>query len=107
MGIIVNETEMFQEWLSKLEKKDNPKYSKITSRLLRLRKYGHFGDKKQLDDNLFELRGLGRHVFRIYYVHESENTILALTGGDKSTQKEDILKAKELIRELTEDTDED
>ena len=107
MGIIVNETEMFQEWLSKLKKKDNPKYSKIISRLRRLRTSGHFGDKKQIDDHLFELRGLGRHVFRIYYVHESENTILALTGGDKSTQKEDILKAKELIRELTEDTDED
>ena len=27
MGIIVNETEMFQEWLSKLKKKDNPKQS--------------------------------------------------------------------------------
>ena len=97
---------MFQEWLSKLNKNE-PKYSKITSRLRRIATSGHFGDKKQIDDHLFELRGHGRHVFRIYYVHESENTILALTGGDKSTQKEDILKAKELIRELTEDTDED
>ncbi|MBO6036054.1 MAG: type II toxin-antitoxin system RelE/ParE family toxin, partial [Acetobacter sp.] len=59
--------------------------------------------KKQIDDNLFELRGHGRQVFRIYYMHKSENTIIALTGGDKSTQKEDIL----LIRELIEAADED
>lgn len=57
---------MFQEWLSKLNK----------------------------DDHLFDLRGHGRQVFRIYYMHKSENIIIALTGGDKSTQKEDILKAK-------------
>ena len=106
MEIIVIETEMFQEWLSKLNKNE-PKYSKIISRLRRLRTSGHFGDKKQIDDHLFELRGHGRQVFRIYYMHKSENIIIALTGGDKSTQKEDILKAKELIRELTEDTDED
>ena len=91
MGIVIKiiETKLFQEWLSKLNKNE-PKYSKITSRLRRLTTSGHFWDKKQIDDHLFELRGHGRQVFRIYYMHKSENIIIALIGGDKSTQKEDI-----------------
>ena len=38
--------------------------------------------------------------YRIYYTVRNETIVFLLAGGDKSSQREDIKKAKELIKEL-------
>jgi putative addiction module killer protein len=38
--------------------------------------------------------------YRVYYVRNGETVYLLLIGGDKSSQKRHIEKAKELAREL-------
>lgn len=39
--------------------------------------------------------------YRLYYTNENGNIIFLLIGGDKSTQQNDIEKAKEIKREYT------
>lgn len=38
--------------------------------------------------------------YRVYFVRRGETVIVLLAGGDKSTQKRDIERAKELARGL-------
>jgi len=38
--------------------------------------------------------------YRVYYVKQGEALVVLLAGGDKSTQKADIAKAKDLALEL-------
>ena len=38
--------------------------------------------------------------FRVYYTIQEHEFIFLLAGGDKSGQKKDIAKAKELLRQL-------
>jgi putative addiction module killer protein len=44
--------------------------------------------------------------YRIYYKDTGREIIIILCGGDKSTQQEDINKAKRLAREMEERDDE-
>lgn len=34
--------------------------------------------------------------YRVYYVQRGDEVVLLLCGGDKSTQEDDILRAKDL-----------
>lgn len=55
---------------------------------------GNLGDTKNLGDNLYELRLFFGSGYRIYYTIENDVLVILLSGGDKSTQAEDIKKAK-------------
>ena len=61
---------------------------------------GHFGDYKQIGSDLFELRFFFGSGLRIYYTIQSNKVVFLLVGGNKSTQKKDITKAKKLLAEL-------
>lgn len=63
---------------------------------------GFFGDRKTITANLFELRMFFGSGFRVYYTIQGQNIIFLLAGGDKSTQKNDIVKAKKLLNQLEE-----
>ena len=69
------------------------------ARLDRL-KNGNFGDFKRIDNNLFELRFFFGSGLRIYYTIRSEQVVLLLVGGDKSSQSKDIKHAKQILDEL-------
>lgn len=82
----------FAQWLESL--KDRKTQLKVIERLRRV-SLGNLGDYKFIDEGIFELRidyGAG---YRIYFGQEGNKIILLLSGGDKSTQKKDILQAKE------------
>ena len=68
------------------------------TRLDRL-KLGNFGDCKTISDGVSELRIHYGPGIRIYYAKTGNKVILLLCGGDKGSQKKDIDKAKEYLKD--------
>ncbi len=93
----LRKTEIFDRWFTKL--KDRSAKIKILARLDRVEN-GNFGDYKQIDKNLFELRIFFGPGYRIYYTIRGNTIVILLTGGKKATQSKDIEKAKALLNEL-------
>jgi putative addiction module killer protein len=62
---------------------------------------GTFGDQKSVGDGVFELRIDYGPEYRIFYYKMADAEIVVLLcGGDKRTQDEDIVKAKNIVKEL-------
>lgn len=93
----IKQTDVFSKWLFKL--KDIKGKVSILRRIERIRK-GNFGDYKGLGNEVSELRISVGAGYRVYYTIQNNEVVLLLVGGDKSSQKQDIQKAKELAREL-------
>jgi putative addiction module killer protein len=93
----IKQTGIFSRWLLKL--KDIKGKVSILRRIERVRK-GNFGDYKGLGDEISELRISVGAGYRIYYTVQNNEVVLLLVGGDKSSQKQDIQKAKKLAKEL-------
>lgn len=93
--MIVTKTEEFEKWFNKL--KDSKARSKIYTCIDRVAAQDHFGDCKPVRDGIFELRIHYGPGYRVYYTQRGEEIILLLIGGDKSTQKSDIEKAKKIL----------
>jgi putative addiction module killer protein len=85
----------FRLWLDDLEKSSR---SKIQARLFRV-ELGNLGNYKKLGDGVSELKIEFGPGFRVYFGEEDGQIILLLIGGDKSSQKKDIQKAKALWAE--------
>ena len=84
--MIINQTHEFEKWYKSF-KKDSKRFV-INKRLFNLR-LGLFGDHKDLNGNLFELRFFNKGLagLIIYYTIKSNGEILlSLSGGDKSSQ---------------------
>lgn len=61
---------------------------------------GNLGDIKSLGDGVSEMRvdiGAG---YRIYFTQREGIIIVLLAGGDKSSQRTDIRRAKKLAKEI-------
>ncbi len=86
----------FKEWLEELDAKTR---AIVRTRIDRVR-LGNFGDCKVLTDGegLSELRISFGAGYRVYFGRDGRALIILLTGGDKSSQKRDISKAKEYWR---------
>lgn len=61
---------------------------------------GNPGDVKPVGEGISELRIDYARGYRIYFLERGHQYVLLLLGGDKSSQDEDIVKAKALAREL-------
>ncbi len=83
-------------WLDSV--KDIKMQRRIKLRIERLDS-GNFGDYKYLCENLYELRLFFGQGYRIYYTIEENCIVILLIGGDKSTQADDIKKAKNYIKD--------
>lgn len=86
----------FSDWLLNL--KDSKGRAVIRARLERVR-LGNFGDCKSIGDGVNELRVAFGPGYRVYFGQDGTKLIVLLCGGDKSTQKRDIAKAKLLWME--------
>lgn len=93
----LEDTAEYRKWFKKL--KDATAKIKMLARLARVEN-GNFGDHKQVDRNLFELRFFFGPGYRIYYTVKGMQIVLLLVGGDKSSQTKDIETARSLINEL-------
>ena len=61
---------------------------------------GHFGDVAPVGQGVSELRIFYGPGYRVYFVQRNAVVVILLLGGDKSSQKADIAKAKEIARQL-------
>lgn len=93
----IETTSIFDKWFSQV--KDTKHRARILARIKRIQ-IGNFGDHKIVNTHLFELRFFFGPGFRIYYTIKGDRIVFLLTGGDKSTQKKDIEKAKGIMEEL-------
>ena len=74
---------------------------RIQARLTSVRA-GNFGDRKSVGDGVWELRLAFGPGYRIYYGEAGNTIVLILCGGDKSSQKRDIERAKNYWKEYKE-----
>ena len=89
----IRETTRFSEWLSGL--RDRQARARILVRITRLA-MGNPGDVRPVGGGVSELRLTYGPGYRIYYVQRGTELIVLLAGGDKSSQQQDIERAREL-----------
>ena len=92
----VRQTLLFRDWLDGL--KDRQAIKRIAQRIARLES-GLFGDTKFFD-GIGELRIDYGPGYRVYFIRRGDVLIVLLCGGDKSTQKKDIERARRLAKEV-------
>lgn len=83
----------FDKWLKQL--KDAKGKARIIARI-KSAQLGNLGDVKFVGDGIREMRIHYGPGYRVYFTQKGASLILLLIGGDKSSQKRDIQKAKKL-----------
>lgn len=96
----INRTEAFSAWLAGL--KDLKARAKIVVRIKQAGQ-GNFGDVKPVSDGVWEMRVHFGPGYHLYYAREGRTVYLLLSGGDKSTQKQDIKAAIAMWKQIQED----
>ena len=74
--------------------------AKILFRIHKIENDGHFGDCKSVGDGIREMRINFGKGYRVYFNEMDGKLIILLIGGEKSTQKKDIAKAREIWNKL-------
>jgi putative addiction module killer protein len=95
----VNATEEFTDWVSALT--DVKARAAIYLRIKRA-ELGNFGEYKVLDEGVSEMKVDVSPGYRVYFAREGRVTYLLLCGGDKSTQKADIKRARAMWKTIKE-----
>lgn len=86
----------FVEWLGSL--RDTQARAKIRNRLRRV-ELGNLGNYRSVGEGVCKLKIDYGPGYRVYFGQIGSTIVLLLCGGDKSTQEQDILKAKEYWRD--------
>jgi putative addiction module killer protein len=89
----------FEEWLNDL--RDIRARAKIRNRLKRVES-GNLGNYAGVGEGVCELKIDYGSGYRVYFGQIGSTVVLLLCGGDKSTQEQDILRAKEYWRDYEE-----
>ncbi|HEV2323400.1 MAG TPA: type II toxin-antitoxin system RelE/ParE family toxin [Terracidiphilus sp.] len=91
-------TDEFADWLSRL--RDRQARAKILARIDRLED-GNPGKTRSVGSGVVEMKIDFGPGYRVYYIQRGDELVLLLCGGDKSTQDDDILCAKDLAARWT------
>jgi putative addiction module killer protein len=94
--IEVRRTPAFLKWLRGL--RDIRARARIQIRIDRL-SLGNPGDVKPIGEGVTEMRIDYGSGYRVYFARRGGSLVLLLCGGDKTTQDDDIARAKALARE--------
>jgi putative addiction module killer protein len=92
-------TAEFDAWISGL--RDRIGQRQVLARLARL-SLGHWGDCKPVGGEVTELRIDAGPGYRVYCWKDGATIVVALGGGDKSSQARDISRAQEMVQLLKE-----
>ncbi len=95
--IEILKTDVFENWFYSL--KDRKAKVVIDIRLSRLLN-NNFGDVSPVGEGVSELRINYGPGYRVYLIKKGNTVVILLCGGNKTTQKSDIVKAKLLAKEL-------
>lgn len=90
-------TQEFDRWLSRL--RDQRAKARIAARLVSAEK-GNLGDVSSIGSGISEMRIHYGPGYRVYFTLRGKELVILLIGGDKSTQRKDIEKAKSIASEL-------
>lgn len=99
----IRQTPEFEKWFKKL--KDWQAKKKINVLLLRIKNEGFFGEHRGVGDNVSELKVHIGAGYRVYYTIQNNTVVLLLCGGDKNSQDDDIIKAKLILKNWSNDDD--
>lgn len=96
-------TSEFDAWIGSLrgQGRPNPGSEQVLARLARL-SLGHWGDCKPVGQEVTELRIDSGPGYRVYCWKDGATVVVALGGGDKSTQAKDIARAQAMVQLLKE-----
>ena len=92
----------FERWLEAL--RDRQGRARIRKRLDRI-ELGNLGDVKPVGEGVLEFRIDYGPGYRVYFAQVGSSIILLLCGGDKSTQTQDISRAKQYWIDFQERSD--
>ena len=92
-------SEAFAEWLDNLA--DEKAKARISVRIISAEK-GNFGDCAPVGDGISEMRIHFGPGYRLYFTRRGKVVYLLLCGGDKSSQKRDIKRAKAMLAAMKE-----
>jgi putative addiction module killer protein len=90
-------TTVFDDWFVHL--KNRMAASLIQARIARLRS-GNLGDSAAVGSGVCEIRIHSGPGYRIYFARQGKEVIILLAGGDKSSQADDIKRARQLLRDI-------
>jgi putative addiction module killer protein len=82
----------YDEWLEEQPAKSQVQ---IREHLSHIQEDGHFGDHKDVEGDVWELKW--KNGRRVYYAYIPEKKILLLLGGNKNGQNKDIREAKKIL----------
>jgi len=95
----IKQTQYFQKWFKNL--KDIVAQTKIWIFIERVA-LGNLANCKSVGDGVHEIKINYAKGYRVYFTNISGKMIILLCGGDKSTQQEDIKKAKQIKETISE-----
>jgi putative addiction module killer protein len=87
----------FDNWLKSI--RDGNTRMVIVKRI-RSMSMGTLGETGSLGNGLFEAKIRFGPGFRLYFVNKGAKIIVLLCGGDKSSQEQDIKKARKMAEEI-------
>ena len=90
-------TEVYRDWIHAL--RDRTIRARIQVRVDRL-VHGNPGQYRVLSDGVCELKIDVGPGYRVYYTRRGKTLIMLLIGGAKRTQKRDIKRALEMMKQL-------
>lgn len=92
----VRQTAVFSKWIKGL--RDRKAAEIVARRIVRVQS-GLMGDVKFFD-GIGELRIDYGPGYRVYFARQGKVLIILLCGGDKNSQRRDIVKAREMAKEI-------
>lgn len=81
----------YSEWLEEIKNRQHR--VRIVRKVDRVKK-GLLGDRKGVGEGVQELRLHFGPGYRVYFAEDGDTIVVLLCGGDKSTQSQDIERAK-------------
>lgn len=97
--LTIVETDEFTAWIEGL--RDDRALARIAQRTARMAR-GLMGDVRPVGAGVSEARIAYGPGYRLYFVQRGAVVIVLLCGGDKSSQRRDIARAKALAADLEE-----